>query len=86
MLRDKGFCPNYIEIGVGISFINTFHLIMAVLTSHVYVVEESQAPNKEVKGRNGFLHRFQQLRSYHNEIEILNCEEIPSSSLIKGVF
>ena len=34
------------------------------------------------KGRNCVLHRFQQLRSYHDEIEIRNREEIPFSSLI----
>ena len=30
--------------------------------------------------RNGFLHRFQQLRSYHDEKVTWNQEEIPLSS------
>ena len=48
--------------------------------------QESTRINKNVtlkkEGRNWVLRRFQQLRSYHDEIETRNWEEIPYSSRI----
>ena len=38
--------------------------------------------NRRKEGRNWVLHRFQQLRSYRDEIETRNREEIPYSSRI----
>ena len=37
---------------------------------------------KMKEGRNWVLRRFQQLRSYHDEIETRNREEIPYSSRV----
>ena len=43
---------------------------------------QTKKPYKLKAGRNGFLHHFQQLGSYSDEIETCNQKEIPFSSQI----
>ena len=57
----------------------------------IMVFDQAVAVNLNVlkEGRFGVLHRFQQLRSYHDEIETRNREEIPFSSqlsILESIF
>ena len=59
--------------------------MLVILSSHrtntlVILILHRHRTRKE--GRNWVLRRFQQLRSYRNEIETRNREEIPKSSRI----
>ena len=44
-----------------------------------FIVMHHTRQYRKEEGRNCFLHRFQQLRSYRHEIETPNQEEIPFS-------
>ena len=91
MVTGISFCQRKIQLvtwqcqlgQVLAQLVDTRNLILPEKHTNGYrnlILSEENTAGYMAEGRNGILHRFQQLRSYREETETRNQEEIPFSS------